>query len=124
MDLSDADTRLYGDLEMVRLATLDAAAPAAYTPLSVLRSNVWKFKREKEIYELTDPEGHVYVMQSYSQIVDPDLQESDLSSLGERLDLPPGWSFSSRVLDENLELVADGEAVVVQDNLTNTYQRR
>ena len=112
------------DLEMVKLATLAAAEPAPYTPLPVLRSNVWQFKRGGEIYELTDPEGHVYVMQSYSQIIDSDLQESDLSSLGMRLDLPTGWSFSSRLLDENLELTAGGEAIVVQDNLRNTYQRR
>ncbi|MEM1256614.1 MAG: hypothetical protein AAGI69_29615 [Cyanobacteria bacterium P01_H01_bin.21] len=124
VDMPEGDTRLYGDLEMGKLATLNATEPEPYVPVTVLRTNVWEFDKGSEIYELTDLEGRVYVMQSYSQIVDPNLQEADLSTLGARLELSQGWSFSSRILGENLELVADGEAVVVVDDLSNTYQRR
>ena len=123
-ELPKVATRMYGDVEMKLLASVVTDEPESYAPVTVLRTNVWTFKRGQEIYELTDPEGRVYVMQSYSQIVIPDLNESELSALGERLALPPGWTFSSRVLEEPLELVADGEVTVVQDDLTNTYQRR
>ena len=124
VDMPEGDTRLYGNLEMRRLATLNAAEPEPYIPVTVLRTNVWEFHKGSEVYALTDPEGRVYVMQSYSQIIDPSLQEADLPTLGERLELPLGWSFSARILSENLDLVADGEAVVVVDELSNTYQRR
>ena len=40
------------------------------------------------------------------------------------MELPEGWSFEARILEEDLDLVADGEAVVIQDELENTYQRR
>ena len=134
--LPEADHRTYGDLEMQKLATLGLAdlasalgdgeklASSAYREITVLRNNTWYFYAGSEIYELTDPDGVSYVMQAYSQIVDPDLTEDDLASLGERLELPDGWSFGAHVLEEDLDLVADGEATVIQDELENTYQRR
>jgi hypothetical protein len=54
--------------------------------------------------------------------VDPSLQERDLAGLGERLVLPDGWSYSSRVLDAPLDLVTvDVPAQVVQDDFKNSY---
>ena len=134
--LPEADRRAYGDLDMQQLATLrldrlpgfsadgSQLPSAGYLPITVLRTNTWHFYAGSEIYELTDPDGVQYVMQAYSQIVDPDLSEEDLASLGQRLELPEGWSFEARILEEDLDQVADGEAVVIQDELENTYQRR
>jgi len=124
VDMPKGNTRIYGELEMRRLATLNASESEPYVPATVLRTNTWEFHEGSEIYELTDPEGQVYTMQSYSQIIDPSLQEADLSTLGNRLNLPQGWRFSAFTLDAPLELVADGEAVVVVDELRNTYQKR
>ena len=62
-------------------------------------------------------------MQSYSRIIDADLEIEGLSNLGERLEPPEGWTFSTRILEEDYYLVSDGEAVVIHDNLANTYQR-
>lgn len=128
MDLSNADHRLYGKIGMRRLATLQLGdggfGDGAYQTRSVLRANTWAFSAGSEIYELTDPDGAVYVMQAWSQNVNPELQEADLANLGSKLNLPDGWSFSTQVLSQDLKLVANGEAVVVQDELQNTYQRR
>ena len=95
-----------------------------YVEHEVIRSNTWIFAAGNEVYELTSPSGAVYIMQSYSRIVDPKLSVDDLSGLGSRLTLPQGWTFSTRVLEADYELVADGKAVVIQDDLANTYQRR
>ena len=90
----------------------------------VARNNVWHFVAGRRIYELEDPEGDRYVMQSYSRAVDPALELADLASLGDRLDVPPGWNFSTRVLLGTLEVpTVNGTAEVVQDELENTYQR-
>lgn len=97
-----------------------------YVPNEVQRDTVFAYDAGQPIFELTDPDGHVYVMQSYSQIVDPDLDYAALAGLGARLALPEGWSFSSRVLDERLELsteASDGRAYVINDDLLNSYQR-
>ncbi|MGK0358047.1 MAG: hypothetical protein ACI9U2_000330 [Bradymonadia bacterium] len=49
--------------------------------------------------------------------------QADLTDLGARLASPEGWVYSTRTLDEALVALADGEAVIVQDELANTYQR-
>jgi hypothetical protein len=63
-------------------------------------------------------------MQSYSQIVNPNLGMSDLATLGNQLKLPAGWQYQNRLLDQDLSLIANGIAYVLQDNLSNSYQRR
>ena len=51
-----------------------------------------------------------YLMQSYSQIRDPELSIGQLRSLGDRLDLPQGWTYRSRRLKRDLTLHANGTA--------------
>ena len=69
------------------------------------------------------PDATAYAMISSSQIVDPELTLEQLPGLGSRLELPEGWSFRARTLAADLVAVAGGEAVVLQDELQNTYQR-
>ncbi|MGF1528698.1 MAG: hypothetical protein ACFCBW_18160 [Candidatus Competibacterales bacterium] len=130
----DAEIRTYGELPM-RFYTTGATDTANLTEGSVggtaydgtyqvVRDNVWQFFPGRRIYELEDPAGQRYVMQAYNQLVDPTLQLEDLEFLGERLNLPEGWGFSSRVIDELLEIPAvEGLATLVQDDLGNTYQQ-
>jgi hypothetical protein len=75
------------------------------------------------VYELVDPEGGVWIMQSYSAQVVPQT-EAELATLGARLALPAGWSFRTRTLEAELLVTARGGlATVTQDELQNTYQR-
>jgi hypothetical protein len=95
-----------------------------FTPNQVIRTTNFVYKAGNLIYELTSPAGEVYVMQSYSQIENPKLSVKDLATLGNQLKLPSGWKYQSRILDQDLSLVANGLAYVLQDNLSNSYQRR
>src|SRR5215472_2665234 len=56
-----------------------------YKENSVQRQNRYVYERGKNVYELISPDGHVYVMQSYSQEVDKNLNEAGLMTLGDRL---------------------------------------
>jgi hypothetical protein len=116
----------FGNLTMRLAATLDVplAGPAPpYTGNSVNRETEFIFFAGSEVYELVDPTGRVYVMQSYSHQVDDTLTEADLPALGSRLQLPPGWSFRARVVPADY-VVEDqaGVATVLQDELRNSYQ--
>ena len=62
-------------------------------------------------------------MQSYSHIVDDTLTIDDLETLGDRLDMPEGWSYEARALSEDSALIADGLAFVLNDELMNSYQK-
>ena len=124
MNLPEENTKYFGNLEMRKLATVDQIdASKSYTEVVVIRDNTWKFDKDNEIYVLSDPSGNKYVMQSFSQILDKDLEESDLSDLRHKIDLPSGWKYEVEILDENLFVHANGNAIVIQDNLFNTYQK-
>lgn len=127
--LPDVPHHWFGALEMQQLATLDLSLESLmssgepYQERTVNRDTLFAFFAGSEVYELVTPEGTTYVMQSYANIVDPELQARDLPGLGTRLTLPDGWIFRARTLDADLQLFADGTATILQDDLQNTYQR-
>ena len=93
-----------------------------YQNRNIARTNRWTWNRGRTVFELVAPRGHTYVMQSYSQIVDPKLTLAQLPSLGRRLHLPKGWRYQTRRLRCRLVLRAKGKATVTQDELQDTYQ--
>lgn len=117
-------TKTFGGIEMVQQATvlLSSMNPAPYLPNRVNRSTVFVFNAGEEIYELIDPRGRHWVMQTWSQVADPNLSRADLPGLGSRLDLPAGWSYRARKLTTDLRVDTRTQAAqVLQDNLTNSY---
>jgi hypothetical protein len=120
----------FGGIEMNLRATVKLSllkqlmGSKNYTANEVARTTNFVYRAGSTVYELTSPAGDIYVMQSYSQIVNPALNMKDLPVLNEQLKLPAGWTYRSRVLDQDLSLVANGIAYVLQDNLSNSYQRR
>ena len=106
----------------IAVVELDGGAPAPYTEVSVQRGAVFFFDAGSPVYELVNPDGVAYVMQAYCVGVDPELTEDRLPGLGERLALPAGWSYRTRVLPEELVVdTRDGPATVLQDELENSY---
>jgi hypothetical protein len=91
------------------------------------RTTTWFFDAGTEVYELVSPEGTVFVMQSASQMIDPDNTVDRLPTLGDRLALPEGWQFRAGTLDEELVMVAtydeDPPNTIVLDELQNNCQR-
>jgi hypothetical protein len=114
----------FGGIDMLLQATvvLTSMNPAPYTANQVNRHTIFTYDAGEEVYELQDPAFRRWVMQTWSQIVDPNLSRGDLRKLGERLNLPEGWSYQSRVLDSPLHIdTAQRAALVLQDDLTNSY---
>ena len=123
-----AEETTFGTIGMFKAATLDLGddpTSTPYTEREVARDTVFGFDAGSEVYELVAPDGTTYVMQARSQIVDRDLEEADLPTLGDRLQLPDGWRYEVKVLDAPLDVLSDdrGVATVLQDELQNTYQR-
>jgi len=109
----------------VHMPVFDLLFGKRYYKVRVIdRETVYIYDAGKPVFEITDDEGNVYVMQTYADIVDPTLKMADLAGLGARLKLPKGWSFSTRVLDQEMRLTASGKAYLIQDDLDNSYQRR
>jgi hypothetical protein len=117
--------RDFNGIQMRRIATIPLGADfaaGAYVVRNVNRGAVFFFDAGKTVYELVDPDGRAFVMQARCVGVDSGMTEESLATLGERLALPEGWLYRSRVLDS--ELVIDTSATlatVVQDEFENTY---
>jgi hypothetical protein len=115
----------FNGIQMRRIATIPIGADFAagpYVARNVNRGAVFFFDAGKTVYELIDPDGRALVMQARCVGVDPDMTEESLTTLGERLALPEGWSYRTRILES--ELVVDTSAslaTVVQDEFENTY---
>lgn len=127
----EPQTVLIGGLEMKERAVIPISLSKAMSGKSkpyeeniINRSTEYVFNAGSKVYELVSPE-HTYIMQSYSQIVNPELSENDLDGLQDVLKLPKGWSYKVVTLEQPLVLktIADGEAHIIQDELKNTYQR-
>jgi hypothetical protein len=124
----DATPRTFGSLAMRLAGTLDLPLSAVsggetpYAPRAVARTTSWVYDAGTPVYELVDPSGQVFVMQSYSTQKTAQTAAS-LAGLGATLALPVGWAYRSRTIDAALRVTAvNGSATVVQDELANTYQ--
>ena len=73
------------------------------------------------VQELVDPDGGVWVMQTYDGEQGPKTDE-ELAALGEALVVPEGWEARSRTLDEDLFVDANGTAYILRDDADSTYQ--
>lgn len=122
----------FGTLDMRRLASVriplrrlvgGSMRQQPYSEVEVVRDTTYVYDAGREIYRLVDPRGRAYVMQTYSLMVDSSLTASALPALGARLRLPAGWRYEVEILAHELVLTVHGTAYLVQDDLTNSYQR-
>jgi hypothetical protein len=127
--LISKEKREFGGIAMRQAGTVklslkdELSMGRPYSIHEVARDTTWVFDAGKPVYQLIDPDGSVYFMQSFSvqkQKQDP----STLSKLDGQLKLPNGWKFRTLVLSKDFEVKAiNGIAYVVQDDLDNTYQK-
>lgn len=123
-DRANLEHKTFGGLEMIRQATVKLASmnPAPYQPNRVNRKALFTFDAGRELYELIDPDGRRWVMQTWSQTIDPALSLADLPGLAHRLSLPPGWRYEARTPTSTLRVdTTDNDASVTQDDLANSY---
>ena len=125
---TSGETFTFGGIEASLRATIvtpigtPTVGDQFYVPNTVQRQTVYTFDGGKPIYELSDPDGNVYVMQSYAQIYDTTLTIDQLPGLGKKLELPKGWHYRTRRPRHATQLTATGIAYVVNDDLANSYQ--
>lgn len=120
----EQERKTFGGIEMIKQATvaLSSMNPAPYSVNRVARNATFVFGAGRPVFELTDADGGRWVMQTWSQVVDKTLSLDDLAGLADRLELPAGWSYSTRTLDSPLVVNTSVDAAsVTQDSLTNSY---
>lgn len=117
--------REFNGLLMRRIAVLQLGnepGSIPYTVRNVDRGATFFWDAGKEVHELVDPDGTAYVMQAFCIGVDKTLTQDNLHELKNKLQLPTGWSYRTRILEN--EMISDTTtniATVIQDELENTY---
>ncbi len=116
-----------GGLALTERASIDldlfGMRSEPYRERTIERDTRYVFDAGKPVFVLVSPDGTRYAMQAYAQMVDKSLSYDALPGLGARLKLPTGWRYESMVPASDLVLGAHGAAIIVQDDLDNTYQK-
>jgi hypothetical protein len=127
--LVNTDVKVINDLSMreagvLKLSLLDLyKGSTPYKPRAVERKTTWVYQSGKPVYELINPKGEVFVMQSYS-IQKTAQTLNSLNQLNSLLKLPKGWIFKTGILKTEQTVTAiNNLAVVIQDDFLNTYQQ-
>jgi len=116
------NARWMGEVQLPKDVDLHKKGSSAYKPTTVARKSKMGFSKGQPVFILEDPDGMPWVMQAYSNIVDPNLTYEDLQTLDKNLQLPSGWKYRVKVLDQDLTIQAvNDHARIVQDDLENTY---
>jgi hypothetical protein len=127
---ANGEVKTFGGIQMQYRAKIEVPAVSQtlssgvyYQATTVQRTTEFVYLAGKPTYQLTSPQGDTYIMQTYAQIIDTKLNLEDLANLGARLQLPTGWQYQVVTPSQDLHLVANGAAYVLQDNLENSYQK-
>jgi hypothetical protein len=97
---------------------------ASYQEGVITRHSKYEWLKGSQVYLLPSPDGHTWIMQAYTNLVDKNLTQAELPNLGTKLALPLGWKFEVKTLDKDLTLVPpppDYLAHAVSDNFQNIY---
>jgi hypothetical protein len=96
----------------------------AYKPITGRRDTHLGINKGSSAFILDDADGDTWVMKSVSLIIDPHQTYEAMTNLGERLQLPAGWSYRVEPLEQDLVLTPEnGTARILQDDVGNTYDR-
>ena len=93
-----------------------------YTSTTIERKSKFGFNKGQTVYLLDDPEGHTWIMKSFTQAVNPQNTYANLPTVGSRMKMPAGWKLRTKVLDRELILIPEsGVARILRDDLDNVY---
>ncbi len=126
-DFTETTTRTIGALPMREIAWVEIHpidiihGTSPYHEHIIHRQLNYTYAANLPVFELIDPHGNVYVMQSYS-VQNKNQTLAELSSLNTRLRLPKHWQFKSGVLTSSKKLVGGHRTIVLHDEYLNAYQ--
>ena len=106
---------------------IDASGDDLIVEAQVMRDTLLRFDAGRRAHELTDPDGNVFVLFAYevdpSDVVIPDFE--DPGFMGD-FTPPDGWTYGSRVLEEELLLETPDIATVLafRGQVISTWEMR
>jgi hypothetical protein len=99
-----------------------------YSPSTIQRKTKYLYTKGTRVFLIVQPDGKTWVMQTYTNTIDPTQTLSGLPDLGAKLkNLPSGWQFKTKVLDKDLTIIPPLEsgkyiAHIMADELDDAYE--
>ncbi len=99
-------TKSFGGIEARWVARIPASflsgdkGTSAYKPFTTKKTQRMVYAKGKKVFELLDADGKAYVLQAREH----EFPIDTLDDLGAELNLADGWSYRSRILEEDLVL--------------------
>lgn len=118
--LSDQESVAGVDMVFGGILPAGTMGISKYTVFKPAKYQNLLYKAGKPVYQLVDPDGHVYVVQGYK------VPTSELATLGDKFKLlPKGWAYKVEVLKEDLvmNLTPNKTIPSVQDEFDQIYIR-
>ncbi|MDG2305668.1 MAG: hypothetical protein P8R42_13700 [Candidatus Binatia bacterium] len=106
---------------------VEAGEDGIVAVVQVMRDTSFLFPAETRVHELTDPEGSVFVLFAFevesADFTSPVFQDADALMGYPR---PTGWTYSTRILDEDLRMNPGGVATVlaIRAEVDSTWELR
>jgi hypothetical protein len=110
---------------VARLPTLTALMAAKgsepYKIFEPKKTQKMIYDKGKPVYELVDPDGHVYVLQAHEE----EFPINSLPSLGTKLKLPQGWQYRTSTPSDDLvlDLKSNETIYAIGDDFHQYYTR-
>jgi hypothetical protein len=97
-----------------------------YETLTIARKSAFGMNKGTKVFLIDDTEGNTWIMKGFQLGLEPrwTLEEfsKDPASLCKQL--PPGWKYRTKVLDQDLILIPEtGVATIMPDEFINVYDK-
>ena len=82
--------------------------------VDVMRDTLFRFPAGRRVHELTSPEDEIFVLFAY-EVESEDFTSPDFEAAEALIDYPTpeGWTYSTRIVDEELVMDSDGVTTVL-----------
>ena len=112
-----------GALQMIWWAELEPPAQIIpYNPMIIGRNSILTFAKGNRVNLLTDPNGITWVQKNYVSTPEAPMTYDQLPTLKTLLKYPAGWTWQTKVLDQDLALSAvNGSARIMWDDRSESW---
>ncbi len=93
----------------------------------VMRNTVLRYPAGRRVHELTDEDGNIYVLFAYEvKSVDFDRSFFEKPGVLSNYPHPKGWSYSSRIINEDLVLISKGivNVLAIRSEPSSVWEKR
>jgi len=97
-----------------------------YKPTTIARESAFGYNKGKTVFLIDDADGNTWIMKGFELSLHPrwTYEEFAKDPASHFKQLPPGWKFRTKVLDQDLILEpASGSATIMPDEFFNVYDK-